>query len=350
MSKEVTEKLMTILENSEGTTIKGDDVVAPNFACSGTVTIGELQEIAQKRVRPESQSNIEFDKVISIDDLFGCGQVCAISCDTEDKAKLLLEVFNKMGKIWKDGSRYTQNNNFDRYKSNTCYNCATGQFSRLSYYEDNCYVIYPFDQVDLSKYLTQEQVEEIRNKLGFDPLQNNQVVQTQSVQSSVTQNNQGNNTQKQNVQNTQSQNVKTPSVSYDITADGFWQSISHGKKLAIHCDEEWKAKVLIEVFKRMFAYNPEEARDFYENYKRYGSQTCYSNDRSFSPKDWFEGEGVPVYPFEKVDLSKYLTQKDVNTIISTSGIWRKYLKPEDIKEMLDSLGLGYLFADDMTLQ
>ena len=54
MSKEVTEKLKTILEKSEGTTIQGDDVVAPNFACSGTVTIGELQEIAQKRVRLES--------------------------------------------------------------------------------------------------------------------------------------------------------------------------------------------------------------------------------------------------------------------------------------------------------
>jgi hypothetical protein len=144
--------------------------------------------------------------------------------------------------------------------------------------------------------------------------------------------------------------VSTPSVSYDITADGFWQAGANGKKLVINCDEEWKAKVLIEVFKRMFVYNPEQARDFYENYKSYGSRTCYSNDRTFSSKEWFEGNGVPVYPFDKVDLSKYLTQKDVNTIISMSGIWRKYLKSEDIKEMLDSLGLGYLFTDDMTLQ
>ena len=273
-----------------------------------------------------------------------------IHCDEEWKANVLMKVFDKMGKVWKGGVRYTQDNRFAKYRSNTCYNCATGQYAGLYYYEANCYEIYPFDQVDLSKYLTQEQVDEIRNKLGFDPLQNNQVVQTQGVQSSVTQNNQGNNTQKQNTQNTQSQNGRTQSVSYDITADKFWQAGANGKKLVINCDEEWKAKVLIEVFKRMFVYNPEQARDFYENYKSYGSRTCYSNDRTFSPKEWFEGNGVPVYPFEKVDLSKYLTQKDVNTIISMSGIWRKYLRTEDIKEMLDSLGVGYLFTDDMTLQ
>ena len=276
----------------------------------------------------------------------------AIHCDEEWKANILMKVFDRMGKTWLTGRKYTQNNNFDMYKSDTCYSCL-GAYSDISTFEKYTYVIYPFDQVDLSKYLTQEQVEEIKNKLGFDPLQNNQFVQTQGVQSSVTQNNQGNNTQKQNVQNSQnaqSQKVSTPSVSYDITADEFWQAGANGKKLVINCDEEWKAKVLIEVFKRMFVYNPEQARDFYENYKSYGSRTCYSNDRTFSPKEWFEGNGVPVYPFEKVDLSKYLTQKDVNTIISMSGIWRKYLRTEDIKEMLDSLGLGYLFTDDMTLQ
>ena len=152
MSKEVTEKLKTILENSEGTTIKGDDVVAPNFPCKETVTIGELQEIAQKRVRPESQSNIEFDKVISIDDLFGCGQVCAISCDTEDKAKLLLEVFNKMGKIWRNGQEYSKDKTyFERYGEFIAYS-TNGAVDNIRKALIRNIPVYTFDEIDFSKY------------------------------------------------------------------------------------------------------------------------------------------------------------------------------------------------------
>lgn len=152
MSKEVTEKLKAILENSEGTTIKGDDVVAPNFACSETVTIGELQEIAQKRVRPESQSNIEFDKVISIDDLFGCGQVCAISCDTEDKAKLLLEVFNKMGKTWRNGQEYSKDKTyFERYGEFIAYS-TNGAVDNIRNALLRKIPVYTFDEIDFSKY------------------------------------------------------------------------------------------------------------------------------------------------------------------------------------------------------
>jgi hypothetical protein len=212
-------------------------------------------------------------------------------------------------------------------------------------------VIYPFDQVDLSKYLTQEQVEEIRNKLGFDPLQNNQSVQTQSVQDLATQNKNTQNvqnTQKQNVQNTQDQNVSKQRIDYKITIDEFWEE---DNLAVIHCDEEWKADILMKVFDRMGkVWDSGEDYTQDNRFESHKSNTCYSNSNSCgSYQAYEECYDCQIIDFSKVDLSKYLTLEEAMVIIGMSGILRKYLKSEDIKEMLDSLGCGHLLTDDMSM-
>ncbi|MFQ9297789.1 MAG: hypothetical protein ACLR4X_05115 [Clostridia bacterium] len=46
-----------------------------------------------------------------------------IHCDTEEKANDLLEYLDGQGIIWRVGDRLTENNYWDDYEEQTCYNC-----------------------------------------------------------------------------------------------------------------------------------------------------------------------------------------------------------------------------------
>jgi len=76
-------------------------------------------------------------------------KVCEIkyACDNEEKAKILLKAFDKLGKKWITGDNYLKLNAYRTFKSKTIY------------YNDNTYgdvndcigKIFEFNEVDLEK-------------------------------------------------------------------------------------------------------------------------------------------------------------------------------------------------------
>ena len=298
------------------------------------ISPNEMEEVVESVEGLNSSDNSQLSKnhyKITIDEFWEQqNKQLAIHCDEEWKANILMRVFDKMGKVWNGGNKYTHHNNFNVYKSDTCY-CCRRSYCKISYYEENKYVIYPFDQVDLSKYLTQEQVEEIKNKLGFNPLQNNQSVQTHSAQDSATQNKNTQNvqntqkqnvqntqkqnvqnTQKQNVQNTQDQNVSKQRIDYKITVDDFWSlGFLEGKRMAIHCDESWKSEILTEVFaRRGNTWSTGERYAARSYFYKYAENTCYTNFGQLYT--YSDCNGYYIYDFLEVDLRRYLTPVQAN--------------------------------------
>ena len=71
-----------------------------------------------------------------------------IHCDTEEKAKKLLNAFDKLGQKWCDGESYISSICWDCFKEETCYT-NNNNLSRTVFYEKDQYKIYKFEEVDL---------------------------------------------------------------------------------------------------------------------------------------------------------------------------------------------------------
>ena len=96
----------------------------------------ELKDI-KKKLQP--------NKKITLKEFWESEQELAIHCETEEEAKTLLSAFDKMGKKWSTGNRYTEFNNWNNY----------GQ--KIVYYNDGTYgagndfcMVYEFENVDLT--------------------------------------------------------------------------------------------------------------------------------------------------------------------------------------------------------
>jgi hypothetical protein len=184
--------------------------------------------------------------------------------------------------------------------------CTTDE----NYIEEKQIPVYSFEKVDMSKYLTQDDAEIMAYEFGYDT----------------------------------NFEYETPLTQYDITIDEFF---ANKGLLFIHCDEEWKAKILTRVFDgKGEKWGDGNSYLDTTKYNAYRKKSCYSNYGGIANVSDLHTNAI--YPFDKVDFSKYLTLEAMG-IIGMSWILRKYLKPEDIKEMLDSLGCGHLLTDDMSM-
>lgn len=76
------------------------------------------------------------------------------------------------------------------------------------------------------------------------------------------------------------------------------------KKLAIHCDTEEKANVLLKYFDKMgkkWCNGVSYLRR--NNWETHEEETCYSNDRRFGRKEFYQGMNYKIYEFEDVILA-----------------------------------------------
>ncbi|MBQ7307136.1 MAG: hypothetical protein IJW82_01245 [Clostridia bacterium] len=72
----------------------------------------------------------------------------AIYCNTEMKAKILLNAFDKVGQKWSSGKSYTLYINWEDYKDKTCYT-NDNYFTDFDDVKEHNYKIYEFEEVDL---------------------------------------------------------------------------------------------------------------------------------------------------------------------------------------------------------
>ena len=74
----------------------------------------------------------------------------AIHCDTREKARKLLEIFDKLGKKWHSGESYTKESYYNDHLCSTCYSNHR-KYSDCDYYKKCNYAVYEFEDVNLDK-------------------------------------------------------------------------------------------------------------------------------------------------------------------------------------------------------
>ena len=69
-----------------------------------------------------------------------------IHCETEEQANAICKLMHEAGLTWMFGDSYLSRNNYDEYKSETCYNPKKGQYAKFNFYKQNNYTIYKAEQ------------------------------------------------------------------------------------------------------------------------------------------------------------------------------------------------------------
>lgn len=85
---------------------------------------------------------------IKLTEFWNSKQALAIHCDTKEKAKTLLNAFNKLGKKRMGGNSYLSIDDYSIYMQYTCYT-NNGLYCSYDWYKYNGYTIYEFEDVDL---------------------------------------------------------------------------------------------------------------------------------------------------------------------------------------------------------
>ena len=200
---------------------------------------------------------------------------------------------------WKD--RNIDNNMFldsDRntwpYGPYTCFNLSDGSIVDI---RNMLCDITDFENLDVIDYLT---YDELKN------LDQEKVLSNQSVDGDK--------------ENNEIPKVQLNKPSYYLTIDDFWDAHEKGEIFSIHTDQEWKANILTNVFRRMGKYwvNGDSYKDM--KYERYYEKTCYSNYCCVGELDGWLGTGKRVFKFENIDLSKYLLPNEIDEIKEKLGV------------------------------
>lgn len=69
-----------------------------------------------------------------------------IHCETEEQAKAICKLMHEAGLKWNSGDSYLSKNNYDSYKSETCYFPKSGEYSDLNYAKKEKCKIYKAEQ------------------------------------------------------------------------------------------------------------------------------------------------------------------------------------------------------------
>lgn len=106
---------------------------------------------------------------ITLKDFFESKKI-AIHCDTEEKAQKLCEAFDKMGKKWRLGQSYLEDNAWRKYKKDTCYT-NDGFFYETSWLLFDDFKIYEFDDVifEEEKNKMDDKVKKVFELLEIQP-------------------------------------------------------------------------------------------------------------------------------------------------------------------------------------
>lgn len=92
---------------------------------------------------------VQKNTKITLSDFFNSKEIVVIHCDTEEKAKQLLEAFYRLGKEWSNGESYLEVTNWSMAEKETCYD-NKGLYSSYKIYKENDFDIYEFENVDLA--------------------------------------------------------------------------------------------------------------------------------------------------------------------------------------------------------
>ena len=236
--------------------------------------------------------------IIDIDEFFDTNKILEIHTDEEWKAIILTKVFYKMGKKWCGGSDYSKTN-YSYYKKDTHYN-NKGEFGAGHTY---CDMRFKFDAVDLTKYLDQADID---------------VIISHGEKIAV-----------------KDENLESFNKNHDvkkITLDEFFAS---SDKLAIHCDEEWKAIALTKCFAKMGrVWSNSESYAGNTKYQDYGDKTCYTNRGTRYKFGSDVIDNIEAFDFSDVDISKYLKEDEIQMIIAGCIVTGKTGAPlsDDVKQ------------------
>ena len=85
---------------------------------------------------------------MTVKEFFESKEKLAIHCDNEEKAKKLLKAFNKAGYRWYDECRYTDKDEWDYYKEETCYS-NKGTFGDREHFEKYGVKILEFEEIEI---------------------------------------------------------------------------------------------------------------------------------------------------------------------------------------------------------
>lgn len=91
---------------------------------------------------------LNSEKKITLSEFWKSKTPMAIHCNTKEKARTLLNAFDKLGKKWRNGDSYLEIDYYSLRYGNTCYSNGN-RFDGISWYKLNCYTIYEFEEVDL---------------------------------------------------------------------------------------------------------------------------------------------------------------------------------------------------------
>ena len=129
---------------------------------SEEVQMQTSEEIPQNNYGNHNKHSDKFH--ITVDDFWDPVISKSIHCDEAWKASYLTQVFDRMGKTWWDGDSYAQENCYGMFKEETCYS-NIGSVEGLSESKQRKRHVFEFEEVDLTKYLTEEEIEDIWTKL-----------------------------------------------------------------------------------------------------------------------------------------------------------------------------------------
>lgn len=132
-----------------------------------------------------------------------------------------------------------------------------------------------------------------------------------------------------------------------ITLNEFWNS---PEKLAIHCDTEEKANILLKAFDKMGKKWSNDTSYLKCNlWGVYEKETCYSNRYMYAYKSSYLYDGIKVYEFEEVELGGRTMNDNAKKIFEMLGIEpNQEFKIKDDKNKEPRY--RYFFDDNLTLK
>lgn len=88
---------------------------------------------------------------ITIEQFFGTRANFGIHCDSREKATKLLEAFDKTGRRWPSGERYSKHTaweTWETHKEETCYgnNAYCGS---VKFFKEDGYIVFEFEEIEL---------------------------------------------------------------------------------------------------------------------------------------------------------------------------------------------------------
>ena len=110
------------------------------------------------------------------------------------------------------------------------------------------------------------------------------------------------------------------------------------KKLAIHCDSEWKAKQLLRAFHKM-GKHWRDGKSYLDKscWEVYYEETCYSNNGGYDGLDWLTEHYDAVYEFEGVYLPN---DEDIATAMAKlKKVINSVYGLTSVKKVFDILGV-----------